>query len=100
MGNSYRDNATPTGIVSGEFGTEVITIAAGIGVGSDQSCREVIIWPENNKDIRIGESVTAAASGPWLQKANSSYLTIPISNTDKLHFNGTNGDKVYLLWRS
>lgn len=107
MGNSYRDNATPAGIVSGEFGVEVITLAATtfVGQGADQPCREVLIWGELDKVITIGESATAAASGvPLLNgiasQSSGQYLRIPISNTNKLFFKGAAQDDVYLLWRS
>ncbi len=107
MTANYRDNSTPSAIVSGEFGVEVITLAATtfIGQGSDQSCREVIIWAELGKTVRIGEDASAAASGPILaagiaSQDNGSYLRIPISNTNKLFFKGTATDDVYLLWRS
>jgi len=37
---NYRDNATPSAIVSGAFGTEVIVLDSdGEGQGSDQECR-------------------------------------------------------------
>lgn len=98
---NYRDNATPSGIVSGSFGTEVITLADSIGQGANQQCREVIILVEEAKDITLGESVTAAATGvPLPDGATTHPLRLPISNTNKLHFNGTNGDKVFLIWRS
>lgn len=42
---NYRDNAQPSNIVSGEFGTEVITLVGDDAVqGADQDCREVTIW--------------------------------------------------------
>lgn len=93
----YRDNATPNGIVSGAFGTEVITIALTVGQGADQPCREVVIWPDSQVSVKMGESVVAAAAGPTLA---SGYLVLPISNTNKLYFSGTNGNKVNLLWRT
>ena len=99
----YQDNATPSGIVSGEFGTEVITLAVTtfIGQGSDQPCREVQIWVEEGKDIRIGETAAIAASGPILPDGVTNHpIVLPISNTNKLFFKGSATDDVYLLWRS
>jgi len=94
----FRANASPSNIVSGSFGVEVITLdGSGLGQGSDQPCREVTVWPEASKSIKIGESTSAANGGPVLI---ADYLIIPIENTNKLHFKGTSGDKVYLLWRS
>ena len=104
---NYRDNATPSDIVSGEFGVETIALASGsfTGQGADQLCREVIIWAELGKTVRIGEDASAATTGPILaagiaSQDNGSYLRIPISNTNKLYFKGTAEDDVYLLWRS
>lgn len=103
----YRDNSTPSDIVSGEFGVEVIALAATTfkGQGADQPCREVIIWAELGKTVRIGEDEAAAASGPILlagiaSETSGNYLRIPISNTNKLYFKGGATDNVYLLWRS
>ena len=103
----YKDNASPSDIVSGAFGTEVITLAASTfkGRGTDQPCREVIIWAELGKTIRIGEDEAAAVAGPPLltgiaSQDNGKYLRIPLSNTNKLYFKGSAQDDVYLLWRS
>ena len=103
----YNDNASPSGIVSGGFGVEVITLAATtfVGQGADQPCREVLIWGELDKVITIGEDATAAASGvPLLTgiaaQSSGQYLRIPISNTNKLFFKGAAQDEVYLLWRT
>lgn len=99
---SYRDNAQPSGIVSGEFDVEVITLDSdGVGQGADQDCREVIIWPEEGKDVKIGGSATTALTGPVLPDGVSNHpITIPISNTNKLFFKGTAADKVNIIWRS
>ncbi len=101
MTASYRDNSTPSDIVSGEFGTEVIALAATTftGQGADQPCREVLIWYELGKTVQIGESAAAAAAGPVMNDSEE-YLRIPISNTNKLFFKGTAEDDVYILWRS
>ncbi len=103
----YRDNSTPSDIVSGEFGVEVIDLAATtfVGQGADQPCREVIVWGTLDKVIRMGESAAAAFSGvPLLNgiaaQSSGQYLRIPISNTNKLFFQGAAQDNVYLLWRS
>jgi hypothetical protein len=99
---NYRDNATPSGIVSGSFGTEVITLDSdGEGQGADQECREVIIWVEEAKDVNIGNSDVNAASGPLLPDGVTNHpLPLAISNTNLLFFDGTAADKVNLLWRS
>ena len=107
MTADYKDNSSPSNIVSGEFGVETIALAATsfTGQGADQKCREVIIWAELGKTVRIGETAAAATTGPILAAGvgaseSGSYLRIPISNTNKLFFKGTAEDDVYLLWRS
>ncbi|HEB26228.1 MAG TPA: hypothetical protein ENI05_00425 [Porticoccus sp.] len=104
---SYKDNATPAGIVSGTWGVEKITLAAVTftGNGANQPCREVVIWGELAKVITIGPSAAAAATGlPLLTgiaaQASPQYLRIPISNTNKLFFKGAAEDDVHILWRS
>jgi len=54
----FRANASPSNIVSGSFGVEVITLdGSGLGQGADQPCREVTVWPEASKSIKIGRLV-------------------------------------------
>ncbi len=56
---SYRDNAQPSNIVSGGFGTEVVTLDSdGVGQGSDQDCRSAIVWPDPETDIVVGGDFT------------------------------------------
>lgn len=102
MGDKDRDNAQTSSIVSGSFDVEVVTLDSdGLGQGADQSCREVIIWPEEGKDVKIGGSAASALAGPVLADGvSNAYLKFPISNTNKLFFNGTAADTVNILWRS
>ena len=95
----YRDNAQPSAIVSGDFDGEVVTIAGNVGQGADQDCREVQIWIPVSDVVRIGGSAASAVTGPILP-TETSPLRIAISNTNKLFFNGTNGDLVNIIWRS
>jgi hypothetical protein len=99
---NYRDNAQPNGIVSGSFDVEVVVLdAGGEGQGADQDCREVIIWPEEGKDVMIGGSVASAAAGPILPDGVTTHpIVLSISNTNLLYFKGTAADKVNLIWRS
>jgi len=99
---NYRDNATPSAIVSGAFGTEVIVLDSdGEGQGSDQECREVTIWVEEAKDVNMGNSAINAASGPLLPNGVSNHpIVLAISNTNLLFFDGTAADKVNIIWRS
>ncbi len=95
----YNDNASPSDIVSGGFGVEVLTFVASAAQGANQPCREVIIWQNAGKTVKIGETAAAAASGPALNDSEA-YLRLPISNTNLLFFGGTTGEKVNLLWRT
>ena len=95
----YQDNASPSGIVSGGFGVEILTFVDSAAQGADQPCREVIIWQNAGKTVKIGETAAAAASGPALNDSEE-YLVLPISNTNLLYFGGTTGEKVNLLWRT
>ncbi len=96
---NYRDNATPAGIVSGGFGVEILTFVASAARGADQPCREVTIWQNSGKTVKIGETAIAAAAGPALND-NEEYLVLPLSNTNLLFFSGATGEKVNLLWRT
>ena len=98
---NYRDNASPSDIVSGGFGIEIITLADNAGQGSNQPCREITILVEEGKDIKLGNSAAIAAAGVPLPDGVSVVpLVLPLSNTNLLYFNGTTSDKVYLIWRS
>ncbi len=95
----YQDNASPSDIVSGGFGVEVLTFVDSAAQGANQPCREVIIWQNAGKTVKIGETAAVAASGPALNDSEA-YLRLPISNTNLLYFGGTTGEKVNLLWRT
>ena len=95
----YQDNASPSDVVSGGFGVEILTFVDSAAQGADQPCREVIIWQNAGKTVKIGETAAAAASGPALNDSEA-YLRLPISNTNLLYFGGTTGEKINLLWRS
>lgn len=95
----YRDNATPSDIVSGAFGVEVITLDGdGLGQGANQPCREIYVWPEVGKTVGMGETALAAGNGVVLPEAHP--VQIPLSNTNKLFFNGVTGEDVYIIWRT
>lgn len=94
---NYRDNATPSEIVSGGFGTEVISVTTAGVQASDQQCREVYVWPASGDSVRIGETAVIANAGPILP-ANA--IRIPISNTNKLFFDAAGNVTVNVLWRT
>ena len=85
---------------SDDGGVEVLTIAATVAVGSDQACRSALLWTDAaDTEMRIEAGAEAAASGDFLLLANQ-YLPVPVKNTNLLKFFGTNGAKIYILWRS
>jgi hypothetical protein len=94
----YRDNATPSDITSGDWGIDIVTLASLIGQGSDIPCREVQIWTTSTNAMTFGKSAVLANNGGILPPGVP--IKIPISNCNKFHFNGTDADEVYILWRS
>ena len=86
---------------SDDGGTAILTIATNVAVGADQICRSCIIWTDG-ADVRvtIDEGGGAADVGDFLLLQNQ-YLPMPVKNTELLRFyGGTDGKKVYILWRS
>lgn len=98
----YQDNASPSDVVSGGFGIEVITLdGSGEGQGADQPCREITILVEEGKDVLLGNTALIAAAGvPLPDGVTTVPLVLPLSNTNLLFFDGTATEKVYLIWRT
>lgn len=86
---------------SKDGGTEILTIASNVAVGADQDCRSAVIWTDGTDvTVKIDAGGTAADANDFLLLANQ-YLPMPVKNTDLLRFyGGTDGKKVYILWRS
>jgi hypothetical protein len=85
---------------SDDGGTEVLTIAATVAVGADQPCRSCVIWTDAaDTTVKIDGGLTDADAGDFLMLA-SQYISMPVKNTNLLRFFGTNGAKIYILWRS
>ncbi len=83
MAVNYRDNSTPSDIVSGAFGVEILTFVDSAAQGADQVCRVVIIWRNAGKTVKIGEPAVAATAIHALND-NKQYLKISIPNTNIL----------------
>ena len=86
---------------SDDGGTEILTIATNVANGADQVCRSAIVWTDGaDVRVKIDSGLTAADVGDFLLLANQ-YLPMPVKNTELLRFyGGTDGAKVYILWRS
>jgi hypothetical protein len=100
MANSKYAN-TSTVIVSTNGGTEVLSVSASTAsAGSDQACKEVVLWsPDSDIYFTIGSSDASASD--VLLPANAA-LTIQIDNTNKLRFynNGASSETVNIIWRT
>ena len=76
-------------------GTQKLTISDTIAQGNDQPCCSVLI--SSNKDIYLQIGATADADDFLIPK--KTVIPVPIDNCSKLHFFGSNGDVIRLLWR-
>ena len=96
-------DGSDAGIIIGnsdDGGIEVLTIAGGVAVGSDQACRSAIIHTDaTDTTMKIDAAFTAADANDFLM-LQGSYLPVAVKNTNLLRFAGTNGAKIYILYRS
>ena len=84
------------GLSTNFWGDEVVAIAATLGQGADQDCRKVKIRAEASKTVYMGNA--SPVDNTHVLVPNDEWLEMEITNTNLLHFFGTNGDKVYILW--
>lgn len=98
---NFRDNASPVGIVSGTFGTDLaifVTDNDPVQV-DDNDCREVFLWAGLSAELLIGETLAKASSG--VLPPLDFIFRLPMSNTNKIF-----SDNVFsatlrnILWRS
>ena len=96
-----NENVEPIIANSDDGGIEVLTIAATVAVGSDQACRSAIIWTDaaDTTVLIDGTAAIAADVNDFLLLQNT-YLPMPVSNLKYLRFFGTNGAKIYILFRN
>ena len=109
MARNYE--GSDANLVSGNGGSERVTIAANIGSGADVPCRKVFITQAAGNSgqarlnigtaasatlgINIPKGATTAANGPGEQPP----LELNIANTNLLNFySGTNGDTVDIMY--
>lgn len=82
-------------------GTQKLTIAGNVIVGSAQACRSCLIHcpSENAGTIHLTLAAEAADADDFLIPKGSP-MPFPVDNLSDLHFYGTdNGDVIYVLWR-
>lgn len=100
MANSKYAN-TSTVIVSTFGGVEVLSIPTKTAdAGSDQACKEIVLWsPDSDVYFTIGSSDASASD--VLLPANATF-TIQIDNTNKLRFynDGGSSETVNIIWRA
>lgn len=83
-------------------GTQKLTIASNVVVGTNQACRSCLIHcPTGNTGaIHLTLADEAADVNDFLIPEGI-VIPIPISNLSVLHFYGaTNDDLIYVLWRN
>jgi hypothetical protein len=69
-----------------------------IGQGEGHSCRECFIWTVSTNPMTFGESAVMANNGCVMPPGV--LIPMKVSNTNKIHFNGTDADDAYILWRT
>jgi hypothetical protein len=96
---------------SANYGTEknsstggviIITIpnpAADITHTATQPCRSCLVQQQSGTQVYLNINTAAAAATGWKLSATSA-LPIPIDDVQKLHFFGTAGDIIQILWRN
>lgn len=86
---------------SDDGGIEILTIASNVANGADQVCRSALIWTDGSDvTMKIDSGLTAADADDFLLLANQ-YLPVPVSNVNLIRlYGGTDGKKIYVLWRS
>lgn len=81
---NFRDNASPSGIVSGTVGVDSEGFVGDNDPDQvdDNDCREVLLWAAISNHLLIGETSSKASSGVLLPLGFVFHL--PMSNTNKI----------------
>lgn len=99
--NRFRDNNsrnTDLSNPSDEGGAQKLTIASSIAQGSNQECRSILVVHGNDSAVYMNVGGTADANDFYIPK--NVPIPAPFDNCNKLHFYGTNGAVIRLLWRN
>jgi hypothetical protein len=97
--NSKSNTSTDCNSITG--GVIIITIpnpAEDIQHDESQPCRSCLVQQQSGTQVYLDIETEAAAATGWKLSATSA-LPIPIDDVQKLHFFGTAGDIVQILWR-
>ncbi len=80
-------------------GSQVLTIASNVANGSNVACRSAIVWTDGS-DVRMKIGDGDATADDFLL-LGAAYLPVPVTNPIHLRFyGGTDGKKVYILYRN
>lgn len=79
-------------------GTQKLTIASNVAVGSAQACRGVLVVHSSDNAVYLQLGATADADD-WEVPKNTP-VPVPIDDCSKLNFYGTDADIIRLLWRN
>ncbi len=104
MATSGNLSNRPTGVNSLTGGVVTVTIASpAVDIQPDsQDCRSCIIQYYSGTQLYMNvDAAATAAKTSWLiSKVSGAHLEYEIDNLNKLHFIGTAGDIVQILWRN
>jgi hypothetical protein len=96
------NDGSDAGIIIGNSdggGTQKLTIAANVAVGTDQACRSCLLMTAGT-DVYVTLADEAADVNDFLLLSEA-YLPMPIKNLNQLRFYGvTDGIIIHVLWRS
>jgi len=87
--------------VSAGGGTQKLTIASNVAVGTAQDCRSCLIHaPTSNSGAMYLTIANETADTSDFLLPQGQIVPIPVDDVSDLHFYGTNSDVVYILWRN
>lgn len=82
-----------------DFGTEAITLGAGVAAtAGDQPCRTALVI-HTGTDLHVGNSANGDADATGFLIPPDVLVPIPVRNTNKLSFFSTASNTVHILWR-
>ena len=84
-------------------GVVVITIpnpAADITHTSSQSCRSCVVQQYSGTQVYMNINTAATASSASWKLSTTSPIAVSIDDVQKLHFIGTAGDVIQIMWRN
>jgi len=101
MATTVRTSNRDTGINSVTGGVVIVTIpnpAADKVYGTSTPCIECLVAQQSGTQAYMDIDTAAAAATGW--KLSTTPISVKIDDVNKLHFFGTAGDIVQILYRS